>query len=197
MTQRNFLFSSPSPVGPQRLLPSACPPELSKSFLLRTFLWSVPQLLPAISSLDGGAEEWLYMYAPHMHVGSCMCANGTYECDEKSPGGRLRIFLSCRERGSRAQEFSWEHQRKPMFLCCWGGGWTELPNSPVTTRTESELWRETLSPKQTQEVDLTEGYLSWGALRNPGNQEQVWKKRSPSSSQTPRRASARENPQYS
>lgn len=41
----------------------------------------------------------------------------------------------------------------------WEWEWAELPHSPVTTRPESRLWRETLSLKQIQEVDITRAYL--------------------------------------
>lgn len=57
----------------------------------------------------------------HAHACSCTCADGLYACDAGSPAGRLKVFPSHRKRGGRAHGFSWEHQRKPMFLCCWGG----------------------------------------------------------------------------
>lgn len=83
-----------------------------------------------------------------------------------------------------------------LVLLVWG--WTELPYSHVTNRTEYELWRENISPKQIQEIDLIERYLPWGALRSPEIWKQVQKKnKTQYSSQAPRRASAREDPQYS
>lgn len=94
------------------------PGSLSAACTLADLSYRQPRLVPRSACVG----------ITHTQSCSCMCASGMHDCEVGSPGRKLRISPSHREKGSRAQGFSREHQRKLMFQCCCGDSCPVLPS---------------------------------------------------------------------
>lgn len=123
--------------------------------------WSVTPWVPALSrtglQLSQGRGVAGYE-CTHVHTCSCMSANG---CPARS------LNHTEQEEG----EFRGSLETNVTMMLGWQGA--GLPHLPVTTRPGSGPGKESLSPKQTQEADLTKGYSPQEALRNSRVWEQV------------------------